>query len=73
MGLTGIEGIAKEVIIICTMITNNNYNKPTVDVDKIINCSNMYNEKLEIVERHEKRKKTDTKYIIEDSVIIINE
>ena len=69
----GLTGLAKEVIIICTMITNNNYNKPTVDVDKIINCSNMYNEKLEIVKKYERRERSDTRYIIEDSVIVINE
>lgn len=76
MGLTGITeitGLGKEVIIICTIITNNNYNKPTINVDNIINCSNMYNEKLEIVKRYERREEKDTKYIIKDSVIVINE
>lgn len=73
MGTIEIAELAKEVIIICTMITNNNYNRPTVNVDKIINCSNMYNEKLEIVKKQEKEKKANTTYTIQNSTIIINE
>lgn len=77
MELTEVAGLVKEVIIVCTMIANNNYNRPTVDVDKIINCSNMYNERLEILnkrerEKEENREKGDT-YIINGSEVIINE
>ena len=74
MELTAVAGLVKEVIIVCTMIANNNYNRPTVDVDKIINCNNMYNERLEILNKRERenREKGDT-YIINGGEVIINE
>lgn len=66
--------VGKQVIIICTIIANNNYNKPTVDVDKIISCNNIYNEKLEILDKKEKEtKEKRNTYIINNSKVVINE
>lgn len=60
--------LARQVIIVCTMIANNNYNKPTVNVDSIISCNNMYNEPLII----NKKKEINTDNIESKNVYIIN-
>lgn len=70
--------LAKTVIIVCTMTANNNYSRPTVNVDKIISCNNMYNEPLVINKRREninnnQNAETNNVYIINDSDVKIND
>ena len=70
--------LARQVIIVCTMISNNNYSRPTVNVDRIISCNNMYNEPLVINKRREnsnnnQNTETNNVYIINDSDVEIND
>lgn len=71
--------LAKEVVIICVMLANNNYNKPVVNVDKIISCTNIYNEELVVNKRRNPytdnlNNNSDSRdvYVINDSNITID-
>lgn len=76
--MTNTLELARQVVIVCTLIVNNNYNRPTVDVDKIISCTNIYNEPLIINKKRESLyNNEDTErnnvYIINDSDVEIDD
>jgi hypothetical protein len=76
--MTSTLELAKTVIIVCSMIANNNYSRPTVNVDKIISCNNMYNEPLVINKKRESNNNNQNTensnvYIINNSDVDIND
>ena len=75
--MTNTLELARQVIIVCTMLSNNNYSRPTVNLDKIISCNNILNEPLIINKTKQdinnKTTETNNVYIINDSDIKIND